>query len=585
MHHFEVWAPRVRCCSVRVGESVHAMTAKEHGWWQADVADAGHGADYTFLLDDNAKGFPDPRSMWQPNGVHAASRVYDHSRFAWTDGGWSPETLSKAIVYELHIGTFTSEGTFAAAEERLSYLRELGVTHVELMPVNAFPGRWGWGYDGVALFAPQELYGGPEALKHFVDACHAAGLAVLLDVVYNHFGPDGNYSGLFGPYITESHHTPWGGAINFAESGSDEVRLFFCDNALMWLREYHFDGLRLDAVHAYVDSSAKHFLEQLSEELEVFSQDTGRSFVLIAESDLNDPRIVTPRLGEDTSGNSGGYGIDAQWSDDFHHALFALLTGERRHYYADFGSLAQVAKSLTSVYVYDGVYSEYRGCVHGRPVQGLSAHRFLGYIQNHDQVGNRVFGDRLYAEAGAGKAKLAAALVLTAPFVPMIFQGEEFAASTPFLYFADHEDPQLALSVSEGRRREHAADGAWDEIPDPESQETFDRSKLHWEELVETSHAEMVDWYRRLIEFRKSQPSLLDGNLEDVEVEFDEGQGWLSMRRGSIEMFYNFSENAVSIARPGLGELFLASDTGIVDEGGEVSLPALGFAAFGIPRL
>jgi maltooligosyltrehalose trehalohydrolase len=564
------------------------MTSGAHGWWSAEVTDAGHGSDYAFLLDDDMQPYPDPRSQWQPHGVHGVSRVLDHSLYTWKDQDWAPVPLSHAIIYELHIGTFTPEGTFAAAANQLSYLRDLGVTHVELMPVNSFPGRWGWGYDGVALYAPQEQYGGPEALKQFVDKCHATGLAVLLDVVYNHFGPDGNYTGRFGPYITENHHTPWGGAINFEEAGSDEVRRFFCDNALMWLRDYHFDGLRLDAVHAFIDRSAKHFLEQLSEEVESLSRQLGQSFVLIAESDLNDPRVVTPR-GEQreiaanySEVHAGGYGIDAQWSDDFHHSLFALLTGERRNYYSDFGSIAQLAKSLTSVYVYDGIYSEYRGRIHGRPVEDLSAHRFLGYIQNHDQVGNRAFGDRLHVEAGVRKAKLAAALVITAPFVPMIFQGEEFAASSPFLYFADHEDPELARSVSEGRRREHAHDGAWDSIPDPESEETFQQSKLNWLELGEPAHAEMMSWYRALIELRQSHPSLQDGDRNNLNVQFDEDQKWLAMKRGTILLLYNFGDNSATIPAHASRTLLLGSDPLIECLPDAVSLPALSFAALAI---
>ena len=581
MHQFEVWAPRVRSCALRVGHASYAMTPKGHGWWTAEVVNAGHGSDYAFLLEDDTQPYPDPRSAWQPNGVHGVSRVFDHTRHAWKDHGWTPAPLSHAIIYELHIGTFTPEGTFAAAVNQLPYLHDLGVTHVELMPVNSFPGRWGWGYDGVALYAPQEQYGGPEALKQFVDACHATGLAVLLDVVYNHFGPDGNYTGRFGPYITDNHHTPWGGAINFEEAGSDEVRRFFGDNALMWLRDYHFDGLRLDAVHAFVDRSAKHFLEQLSEEVESLSQQLGRSFVLIAESDLNDPRVVTPRGLRDPSisYDPGGFGIDAQWSDDFHHSLFALLTGERHSYYRDFGSFAQLAKTLTSVYVYDGIYSQYRGCIHGRPVQNLSAHRFLGYIQNHDQVGNRPFGDRLHIEAGIPKAKLAAALVMMAPFVPMIFQGEEFAASSPFLYFADHEDPDLARAVSQGRRKEHAHD-AWNSIPDPESQESFDKSKLNWSELKEPVHMEMMNWYRSLIELRKSQPSLLDGNRDNLDVQFDEAQQWLLMKRGTLLLLYNFGENTARVTAPAYRNLLLASNLPVPCELDTIFLPAFTFAAF-----
>jgi maltooligosyltrehalose trehalohydrolase len=588
MRQFAVWGPRVDRCRVQVGDTAHAMRPEERGWWRAEVEDAGHGTEYGFLVDEDPKLYPDPRSMWQPSGVHRASRVLDHERFEWSDAGWSPVPLSRAIVYELHVGTFTPEGTFEAAAGKLAALRELGVTHVELMPVNSFPGRWGWGYDGVSLYAPQEHYGGPEGLKRFVNACHGVGMAVLLDVVYNHFGPDGNYTGKFGPYITKNHYTPWGGAVNFEESGSDEVRRFFCDNALMWLRDYHFDGLRLDAIHAFVDRSAKHFLEQLSEEVEALAQETGRSLVLIAESDLNDPRVVTPRRGEEDAesdecgGYGGGFGIGAQWSDDFHHALFALLTGERRSYYADFGSLAQVSKALTEVYVYDGIYSEYRERVHGRPVQGLSAHRFLGYIQNHDQVGNRAFGSRVHVEAGMRKAKLAAAMVMTAPFVPMIFQGEEFAASSPFLYFADHEDEELARAVSQGRRREHAADGIWDAIPDPEAQATFDRSKLNWEELGEPEQAEMLEWYRSLVSLRMSQPSLLDGEMAHVEVTFDDAQGWLCMKRGPVKMLYNFSDEAVSMAVPANGWVLLTSEPALPTKDSAISVPPFGFVALNV---
>jgi maltooligosyltrehalose trehalohydrolase len=581
MHKFSVWAPRAKSMRVQVDDERYPMQRGEHGWWSADVESAGHGSDYAFLLDDDPHPYPDPRSLWQPHGVHATSRVLDHARFQWSDQQWLPASLAHAVIYELHIGTFTPEGTFVAVIEKLAYLRELGITHVELMPVNAFPGLWGWGYDGVAIYAPQEEYGGPDGLKYFVDACHAKGLGVLLDVVYNHFGPDGNYTGQFGPYITQNHHTPWGGAVNFEEQGSYEVRRFFCDNALMWLRDYHFDGLRLDAIHAFVDRSAMHFLEQLAREVSALSEQMGRQFVLIAESDLNDPRVVTPilRSGDSRACPAGGYDIDAQWSDDFHHALFAFLTGERSSYYHDFGSLAQVAKSLTSVYVYDGQYSEYRERLHGRPIQGLSAHRFLGYIQNHDQVGNRGFGDRLHANVGIRKAKLAAALVLTAPFVPMIFQGEEFASSSPFLYFADHDDPELARAVSEGRCREHASDGSWDTIPDPESEETFLQSKLHWDECDSGDHATMFDWYRSLIHLRASHASLVDGDLENVHVRFNEAEKWLIVQRGPMQLFFNFDSASASFPVVENAEVSLASEPQIRTERCVVVLPAESFVA------
>ena len=334
-------------------------------------------------------------------------------------------------------------------------------------------GDHGWGYDGVALFAVHEPYGGPDGLKRFVNAAHQTGLAVLLDVVYNHFGPSGNYTGKFGPYIVPSHHTPWGGAVNLEDAGSDEVRRFFCDNALMWLRDFHIDGLRIDAVHAFVDRSAIHFLEQLAAEVEALQAALARRLVLIAESDLNDPRVVTPR-------EAGGFGIDAQWSDDFHHALFTVLRPkERQGYYADFGSLEQLAKALEQTFVYDGIYSRYRRRIHGRPTYALSQHRFLGYIQNHDQVGNRATGDRISHIAGFERAKIAAALVLTEPVRAHAVSGRRMGSSTPFQYFADHDDPELARAVSAGRKREFVAFG-WDpdSIPDPEDPATFEASKL-----------------------------------------------------------------------------------------------------------
>jgi maltooligosyltrehalose trehalohydrolase len=567
MHRFSVWAPLPRTVAVKLEDGVYPMQAGERGWWHAEVDSAGDGSDYAFLLDDDPHPYPDPRSPWQPNGVHGPSRVLDHSRFPWRDDDWQPPPFANAVLYELHIGTFTPQGTFDAAANRIEYLRRLGITHVELMPVASFPGRWGWGYDGAALYAPQERYGGPQGLKRLVDACHAGGLAVLLDVVYNHFGPVGNYTGRFAPYITAKHCTPWGGAVNLEEAGSDEVRRFFCDNAILWLRDYHFDGLRLDAVHTFVDRSAVHFLEQLSTEIDALSLQLGRPRLLIAESDLNDPRVVTPR-------SSGGWGMHAQWSDDFHHALFALLTGERRGYYSDFGSLEQLAKALTCAYVYDGVYSPWRGRTHGRPAKHLPAHRFLGYIQTHDQVGNRAFGDRLRQIAGTRKAMMAAAIVLTAPFIPLLFQGEEFASSAPFQYFADHEDPEIARAVSEGRRREHATDTNWQSLPDPESPETFRNSQLNWAELDDPLHAAFLDWYRRLIALRREHADLRDGGLGRTRVRFDESAQWIAIERGPLHIFGNFSRHVNQIALPGCVTPLLASSQGVQFDSGLVTLPA-----------
>ncbi|MGD0443709.1 MAG: malto-oligosyltrehalose trehalohydrolase [Edaphobacter sp.] len=559
MHEFAVWAPNARKVAVTIGETAYPMGGPERGWWRICVEQAGPGMDYGFAVDDDSKVWPDPRSEWQPHGVHGLSRVYDQAGFAWSDEKWDAPELSRAVIYELHVGTFTPQGTFDSAIERLDFLVGLGITHVELMPVAAFPGGRGWGYDGAALFAVYEGYGGPDGLKRLVDACHARGLAVLLDVVYNHFGPVGNYSGKFGPYITERHRTPWGGAVNFEDWGSDEVRRFFCDNALMWMRDYHIDGLRLDAVHEYFDRSAIHFMEQLSSEVKELSAKLGRRLVLIAESDLNDPRVVKPI-------ERGGYGMDAQWSDDFHHALFTVLQRQKeRGYYVDFGTMAKLAKALSKTFVQDGTtYSQYRGRSHGRSVDDLSPQQFVGYIQTHDQVGNRALGDRVEQIVGMDRAKVAAGLVFTAPFVPMIFEGEEFAATTPFLYFSDHDDPEMARSVREGRRGEFAAFG-WNpvDIPDPGSEETFRRSKLRWDEVHEGRHEEMLEWYRRLIALRRGSPSLNNGEPGQTKVRFDEERRYLVMERGAVTVICNLGDERMEFENPKRIPLVMASSPDI----------------------
>jgi maltooligosyltrehalose trehalohydrolase len=569
MHEFTLWAPYAQKISVKVGDRMHAMEGPgRRGWWKASIEDAGPGSDYGFLLDDDETIYPDPRSQWQPNGVHGMSRVYDQKAFEWHDGRWQAPPLASAILYELHIGTFTPEGTFDSAIERLDYLFDLGITHIEVMPVAAYAGDRGWGYDGVSLFAVTENYGGPDALKRFVDACHVRGLAVVLDVVYNHFGPVGAYAGKFGPYLTDHHCTPWGNAVNFESQGSDEVRRFFCDNALMWMRDFHIDGLRLDAVHEFVDRSAVHFMEQLAAEVDVLGATLGGRLVLIAESDLNDPKIVRPR-------EAGGYGIDAQWSDDFHHALFTLMhVEEGKGYYNDFGSLEKLVKSLTHVFVYDGEYSQYRLRKHGRPVDGLSAHHFLGFIQNHDQVGNRATGDRFEHIVGRDCARVAAGILLTSPFVPLIFEGEEYAASTPFLYFADHEDAEMAKAVSEGRKKEFAAFGFdQQEIPDPEARETFERSRLNWNEVSEGQHKDMLDWYRALIHMRRNSISLNDGDRGHMSVHFSEENRWMVMDRGAVQVLVNLGGEAVSFDVPDGFRIALASRDGVDGQSGKVSLP------------
>ncbi len=566
MHIFEVWAPRAGAIEVKAGKERFALAKKERGWWCGEVATAGHGTDYGFVIDGLEPALPDPRTQWQPNGVHGESRVVDHALFAWSDSGWQAPPLSSALIYELHIGTFTPEGTLKAAESHLDYLKDLGVTHVELMPIANFPGKRGWGYDGVDLYAPFNAYGEPGDLKRFVNECHGKGLAVLLDVVYNHLGPVGNYLEKFGPYFTGNHSTPWGGAVNFEEAGATEVRRFLIGNALMWLRDYHMDGLRLDAVHAFNDRSAIHFLEQLAGEVKRLEATLGKHFVLIAESDLNDPRLVKAE-------EAGGYGLDAQWSDDFHHALFSVISGERAGYYADFGSLAALAKSLRSVFVYDGNYSEYRGRNHGRQVVGLSGHRFIGFVQNHDQVGNRAQGERVSHEAGVGRAKIAAALVLASPFVPMLFQGEEFGASAPFLYFTDYEDPELGRLISEGRKKEFVAFG-WspDQIPDPQDEQTFNQSKLNWAELGDPPHASLLQWHKDLIGLRRSRSELSDGNLNAVRVRFDEEAQWLVLERGKLRIACNLGNAPVDVELGNGAQLLLASDDSAHLNGARIEL-------------
>ncbi|HEY2286948.1 MAG TPA: malto-oligosyltrehalose trehalohydrolase, partial [Streptosporangiaceae bacterium] len=452
MSEFRVWAPAASQVEVVADGRGYPLAPHDDDWWAAQVPGAGHGTDYSFRLDGGDL-LADPRSAWQPAGVRGPSRRYEHDRFDWTDAHWRGVPLPGAVIYELHVGTFTPDGTFDAAIERLDHLAALGVAAVELMPVAAFPGRHGWGYDGIGLWAVHEPYGGPDGLKRLVDACHARGLGVLLDVVYNHVGI-GNRLGDFGPYFTQAHSTPWGPAVNLDQPGSDEVRAFIIGNALMWLRDYHLDGLRLDAVHAFADHRALPLLEELAAAVDAASAQLGRELVLIGESDLNDPRLVTAR-------EAGGTGLTAQWSDDFHHALHSALTGEQQGYYADFGSLQVLAQTLARVFRHDGSWSSFRGRSHGRPVDRLRipAYRFLGYLQDHDQIGNRAVGDRIGDLVGDGLLRVGAGLVLTAPFTPMLFMGEEWGADTPWQYFTNHEEQWLADAVREGRRSEFAAHG------------------------------------------------------------------------------------------------------------------------------
>jgi maltooligosyltrehalose trehalohydrolase len=520
----EVWAPRAsRSVEVVVGDRRTALDPGERGSWSAEVEGLGPVGDYGFSLDGGPVR-PDPRSRHQPHGVHGPSRVVDPGAFAWSDRDWRGFDLARAVLYELHVGTFSPEGTFDGAIACLDHLVDLGVDAVELMPVAEFPGQRGWGYDGVALWAPHDAYGGPDGLRRLVDACHARGLGVLLDVVYNHVGPVGNYLGEFGPYFDKRHTSHWGPALNLEGPGSDGVRSFVVDNARMWLRDYHVDGLRLDAVHALVDDSAVHLLEQLSTLVRALAAELGRPLWLIGESDLNAPRFVQPP-------ERGGYGLDATWADEWHHALHAALTGERDGYYADFGPLALLAKALRQAWVYDGVWSPHRLRTFGRPPTGLHGSQFVVSAQNHDQIGNRAAGERLGHLVSPEQARTAAELLLTAPFVPLLFQGEEWAASTPFPYFTDHA-PELGAAIRDGRAREFAAFG-WrpEDVADPQDPATFAGAVLRWDERDRPGHAEMLAWYRELIARRRRTPGLATGPLDDVEVAVDEADGRLKLRR------------------------------------------------------
>ena len=551
---FSVWAPAASWVHAEVSGQSHPMSedAKRPGWWTAEV-DAPAGTDYTFRIDDGER-LADPRSPCQPYGPLGASRTYDHGAFDWTDQAWHGTPLAGAVLYELHVGTFTAEGTLDAAIGRLDHLVRLGVSVVQLMPLAAFPGEHGWGYDGIGLWAVHEPYGGPDALKRFVSACHARGLGVYLDVVYNHVGP-GNKLASFGPYFTDVYATPWGDAVNLDQQLSDEVRDFIVQNALMWLRDYHLDGLRLDAVHAFQDHRAVHLLEELASAVDAASASCGRPLTLVAESDLNNPRLITARA-------AGGYGLAGQWDDDFHHAVHALVTGERQGYYGDFGAIAGVAKVLAGGYFHDGTWSSFRRRTHGRPVDVLTTpgDRFVVFAQNHDQVGNRATGDRLpQTLAGRGHRdgllRIAAGLVLTSPYTPMLFMGEEWGADTPWQYFTDHTDPFFASAVSRGRRSEFARHG-WQasEVPDPQDPETFLRSKLDWSQPEAGPHAPLLEWYRSLIALRRSRPELADPRLGQVRVSFSEEERWLAVTRGGLLIVANLGDQAADLPLGACGQ-------------------------------
>ena len=561
-HEFAVWAPLPELVRLDVDGTLHPMTRSEDGWWRATV-DAHVDARYGFVLDDDETVLPDPRSARQPDGVHERSQLWNPTTVAWTDSGWSGKSLEGAVIYELHVGTFTPDGTFDSTIEKLDYLVDLGVDFVELMPVNSFSGTRGWGYDGVLWYSVQESYGGPDGLVRLVDACHARGLGVLIDAVFNHLGPSGNYLPKYGPYLTEAN-TGWGQGVNVSEAGADEVRRYILDCALRWMRDFHADGLRLDAVHALADHTAIHILEEMSAETDSLAEQLGRPLSLIAESDLNDPRLITPR-------DRGGYGMTAQWDDDIHHAIHTAVSGERQGYYSDFGSLESLANTLKHGYFHAGTYSSFRHRRHGRPLDTatIPATRLLAYTSDHDQVGNRAVGDRPSQNLTFGQLAVKAALVLASPYTAMLFMGEEWASSSPFQFFTSHPEPELARATAEGRKAEFAAHG-WDadEIPDPQDIETFSRSKLKWDELDSGDHARLLELYRALIALRHDEPDLADPWLDHMSVDYDEEQRWIALHRGSFTLACNLGDDTVTV--PVAGEVVLASADPTVGDGTEL---------------
>jgi maltooligosyltrehalose trehalohydrolase len=545
---FLVWAPRAKKIEIQItspNERTIAMQSSEQGYFYADVGNVPPGTLYSYRLDGEIER-PDPASRFQPQGVHGPSQVLDN-HFPWTDGAWHGFPLDKYVLYELHVGTFTTEGTFDAIIPRMADLKHLGITAIELMPVAQFPGNRNWGYDGVYPYAAQESYGGPAALKRLVNACHEQGMAIVLDVVYNHLGPEGNYSADFGDYFTDLYKTPWGQSLNFDASGSDEVRRYFIENALQWITDFHFDALRLDAIHAIVDPSATPFLQELAAEVHARAKELDRLVYLLPESNRNDAREVTPA-------DAGGLGLDSVWNDDFHHSLHVLLTGEQTGYYQDFHGIEDLAQAFRAGFVYSGQYSKYRGRRHGNSSEKIPGQGLIVFAQNHDQVGNRLLGDRLSQTASFEQLKLAAATVLLAPYIPLLFMGEEYGEIAPFQYFVSHGDPALVEAVRQGRTEEFARFRWGGEIPDPQSEETFRRSKLNWELRSEGRHRVLFDFYRELLRLRREIPALAQLDKKSTEASAFAREKTLYFRRwsgsGQIFAVLNFDARPVQLSLP-----------------------------------
>ena len=558
-----VWAPYAERVDLLLADERRPLRAGEQGWWHHDEP-LTDGASYAFSLD-GGQARPDPRGLRLPDGPHGWSARFDPSDHRWQDRDWPGVGLEGSVVYELHVGTYSPEGTLDGAAARLPHLVDLGVDVVELLPLAPFPGRHGWGYDGVAPYAVHETYGGPAALQRFVEAAHGHGLGVCLDVVYNHLGPDGNYLPEFGPYLTDRYATPWGQALNLDGPDSDPVRDWVLGNVRQWLDGFHVDGLRLDAVHELHDDGAVPLLEAISREVADIGAETGRPRFVVAESDRNDPRTVTPR-GEGAA--VGGLGMDGQWADDVHHALHVALTGETRGYYADFADPTALATVMRSPFFHDGTWSSFRQRRHGRPVDTATVPgwRFVASLQTHDQVGNRALGDRLSARLDPGLLACGAAILLTSPWTPMLFMGEEWGAATPWQFFTDHTDDHIAVATREGRRAEFGGHG-WDaeDVPDPQDPQTFRRSRLDWSEPSTSPHAELLAWYTALLRLRREQPDLRASDLTAVQVDFDAGTGRFAMRRGAHDVLVNLGDRPASFETQGSVRLSWSAGASVTD--------------------
>jgi len=552
-----VWSPNAEQIGIVTDDDQIQLNKEDLGYWRTTTTKIKPGSRYKIFLNKKDE-YPDPASLSQPGGIHEQSEAIDLKKFQWTDQQWKNIPLEEYIIYELHTGTFSPKGNFVGIEEKLDYLVALGITAIEIMPVAQFPGSRNWGYDGVFPFAVQNSYGGAEALQHLVNACHQKGLAVILDVVYNHLGPEGNYLGALGPYFTDKYKTPWGNALNFDDAWCDGVRSYFIENALMWFRDFHLDALRLDAVHAIKDLSPVHILREIRQYVAKLMKATGRKHYLIVELDLNDNRFINPA-------EQCGYGMDAQWIDEFHHALRVTATNEQTGYYSDFTGIAHLAKAYKDAYVYDGQFSPHRKKTFGVKTEN-EGRQFVVFSQNHDQVGNRMLGERTSQSVSFEMQKLLAGAVIASPYLPMLFMGEEWSEPNPFLYFVSHTDKELAEAVRKGRREEFAAFHAEGEAPDPMSEQTFLHSKLQWELSTQGRHKIMLNYYKALIELRKSNPVLKELNRRNLEVSHNAERKTLLLRRWNakeqIIAALNFSteEQVIQIPEQPWNKIFDSAD-------------------------